>query len=256
MPLNIRHIWAISLICFATVQAQVPIVFIEGNIGAGKSTFVKILQEKLPVVISLEPCDEWQNVDGHNLLQAFYQDPKTWATTFQTYVSMTRIRRLFTQMIPGQPCHMMERSWYSDRYCFGLLSCRSGMINELQWQVYEQMWQWLITDMPLPAAFIYLRSSPELCYQRLKKRNRIEESSVPLEYLQQLHAAHDALLIAKTVCFEIAKVPVLVLDGSLNFKDDETVQADFIEVILDFLKNCGNIDLTSSNNVTSENTSK
>ena len=42
---------------------------------------------------------------------------------------------------------------------------------------------------------VYLRTNPEVVYERMKKRNRSEESHVPLEYLQQLHNLHESWLI-------------------------------------------------------------
>jgi hypothetical protein len=42
----------------------------------------------------------------------------------------------------------------------------------------------------------------------------------------------------------LKNIPVLVLDGSLNFRDDQAIQQSFIRQILDFLKINGNIDLT------------
>lgn len=43
----------------------------------------------------------------------------------------------------------------------------------------------------VPDGFIYLRAQPDLCSTRMALRNRSEESSVPLEYLQMLHDKHE-----------------------------------------------------------------
>ncbi len=59
---------------------------LEGNIGAGKSTFIKILQKNLINIYETipEPVAEWQNISGKggNLLELLYSDPKRWAYTF------------------------------------------------------------------------------------------------------------------------------------------------------------------------------
>lgn len=236
-----------------------PLIFIEGNIGAGKSTFVKILQKylsplspeelmqghraKSSVVISLEPCEQWQNVGGHNLLHAFYGDPSAWASLFQIYASMTRIRKQQAESEYAHIVHIMERSWFSDRYCFAQMLHEGAKINDLEWAVYEQMWDWYMRNSDLPRCFIYLRVPPQECYERLKARNRSEEAGVPLSYLQDLHDHHERLLIDKTIADCLRHVPVLVLDGTLNFRDDQDVQQIFIRQILDFLKIHGNIDL-------------
>lgn len=42
---------------------------------------------------------------------------------------------------------------------------------------------------------MYLRTSPEVVYERMRKRARSEESCVPLQYLQELHKLHENWLI-------------------------------------------------------------
>ncbi len=234
------------------LQTQAPIIFIEGNIGAGKSTFVKILQKYLPnLVISLEPCDEWQNVQGYNLLFEFYKDPFRWGLLFQIYASMTRIRKQQKDGACADQIQIMERSWFSDRYCFAQMLHQFGKIDDLGWAVYGQMWDWYMRNTDIPLGFIYLRVPAEICFDRLKERNRSEEAGIPLQYLQQLEEYHEKLLMKKMIDEKFINFSVLVLDGSLNFKDDVAVQRDFIRQILDFLKIHGNIDLSMENDLSS-----
>lgn len=42
---------------------------------------------------------------------------------------------------------------------------------------------------------VYLRTSPEVVYERMRKRARSEESCVPLKYLEELHKLHEEWLI-------------------------------------------------------------
>lgn len=233
-----------KIVSKSSAISKMPLVFFEGNIGAGKSTFLEILRKYFPkLVLTLEPCDEWQNVDGFNLLQAFYQDPTAWALIFQIYASMTRLRKQEQEGKFSNRIQFMERSWWTDRNCFAQMLRTSEKITALQWKIYEQMWDWYMRNSDLPIAFIYLRVEPETCLERLKIRSRSEEVGITLDYLQALHNCHESLLISKTADIHIKNIPVLVLDGSLNFKDDEQVQQDFVRQILDFLKIHGNIDL-------------
>lgn len=43
-------------------------VFIEGNIGAGKTTFLNHFKKYNDVFLYTEPVEKWRNVEGHNLL--------------------------------------------------------------------------------------------------------------------------------------------------------------------------------------------
>lgn len=44
---------------------------------------------------------------------------------------------------------------------------------------------------------VYLRTTPEVVYERIKKRARFEESNVPLKYLKDLHEAHENWLVRR-----------------------------------------------------------
>ena len=48
---------------------------VEGNIGVGKSTFLKLLAQRLDCHVVFEPHKKWQNIGtAGNLLEKFYQD--------------------------------------------------------------------------------------------------------------------------------------------------------------------------------------
>lgn len=67
---------------------------------------------------------------------------------------------------------------------------------------------------------VYLRSTPEVVYERMKARGRPEEKSVSLEYLQQLHDSHERWLMSNDEKFN--SIPVLVLDADTTL--EETIQ--------------------------------
>ena len=47
----------------------------------------------------------------------------------------------------------------------------------------------------VPDGFIYLRAAPSICMSRMIKRQRSEETSVTLDYLNGLHDKHEQWLI-------------------------------------------------------------
>lgn len=67
---------------------------VEGNIGSGKSTFLKFLSQTLPNTINVfyEPVEQWRNLNGHNLFELMYRDPSRWSFAFQTYVQLTMMQ--------------------------------------------------------------------------------------------------------------------------------------------------------------------
>lgn len=61
---------------------------------------------------------------------------------------------------------------------------------------------------------VYLRTSPEVVYHRILKRNREEERFVSLEYLRSLHEMHENWLYHKTIFS--CPAPVLILNADLD----------------------------------------
>ncbi len=70
-----------------------PLLIVEGNIGSGKSTFLKILQNQLSLDVIPEPTNKWQKIgENDNLLHLFYTYTKRWAYTFQSFAFISRIQ--------------------------------------------------------------------------------------------------------------------------------------------------------------------
>lgn len=211
---------------------------LEGNIGAGKSTFLKIIQDRLAVQVVFEPHEKWQAVGGtENLLEKFYQDTSRWAYTFQSFAFITRVLEQEEHALrnPHQ-VQVLERSVFSDRYCFAKNCYERGTMTSLEWKIYQEWFAWLVDrHMPRPHGFIYLYTDPEICYKRLTKRSRSEESSIPLEYLQQLHDKHQDWLIEKNgVAAYLKDLPVLVLNCNQEFEGNKAVQDEHMARIQAF----------------------
>jgi len=200
---------------------------VEGNIGAGKSTFLTLVQQALPhISIAQEPVNNWQQqVAGNSLLQQFYEDPHRWAYTLETYTMTCRVLDHLREQQTTTCIKLMERSIYSGHYCFAKNGYHSGVLSELEWVVYKKWFDFLIPGKcSKPKGFIYLQTDPIIAHQRMLKRSRSAESSVSFEYLQQIHSSHEDFLIhKKEVHPELHDVPVLVLDCNEEFEHNSEV---------------------------------
>ncbi len=212
---------------------------VEGNVGAGKSTFLKIIQKYLNVDIVFEPLDKWQKVGGsENLLEKFYADAPRWAYTFQTYAFVSRLVAQQEQAVSCEySTQILERSVFSDRYCFAKNCFELGMMTALEWKLYQEWFSWLVSYyVEKPAGFIYLQTNPEICYQRLQRRARPEEAVVPLEYLQKLHIKHEEWLIAKEgIASCVRDVPVLIIPCDNEFEQDRQEQEKHMQAVALFI---------------------
>ncbi len=213
---------------------------LEGNIGAGKSTFLSLIEQELPVQVVYEPHTKWQDVgDGDNLLEKFYADTPRWAYTFQSYAFITRIIEQMEKAKRNEHgIQVLERSVYSDRYCFAKNCFELGTMSALEWKLYQEWFEWLIVNYaPKPTGFIYLKTEPEVCYARLTKRAREEEVGVSLDYLKSLHEKHEAWLLDKhEIAAYLHDVPVLILDCNQEFEGDKEQMEKHRKAIVSFIQ--------------------
>lgn len=174
------------------------IITIEGNIGAGKSTFVKFLKEecenlKLSNIIFLqEPVDEWTKikVDEITILEKFYQEPDKYAFTFQMMAYISRLA-ILQKAIEENPNAIIisERCLLTDKHVFAKMLYDSNNIDPYSFQIYNLWFDHFYNKLP-KHKHIYLKSSPELIKFRINKRNRTGESNIDINYLTKCHDYH------------------------------------------------------------------
>ena len=174
---------------------------IEGNIGAGKTTFINSLvsyfeTQSITVHILEEPVAIWQSIKDINnkdILSHFYQDQKKWAFSFQMMAYISRLA-LLKNAITEYPNSVIitERSVFSDKHVFAKLLYDDNMINEIDYQIYNKWFDCFLDDIPI-LGIIYLKCSPMVANERIIKRNR-EGETIPVEYLVKCNRYHDEWL--------------------------------------------------------------
>lgn len=178
-------------------KQNVIIISIEGNIGSGKSTLISKLRKKYPFIEVTEECiNQWTNVNGVDVLNAFYEDKLKYSYAFQSLTMVTRgkqIRNLLenskTNNFPIKLI-VLERSPFSDRIFANNLK-NSGFIDEVEWQIYLQ-WHEQLSNLfcPYHFAFIYLDVDYKTCYRRICNRQRSQELNIPIQYIKDLQKEH------------------------------------------------------------------
>lgn len=187
---------------------------VEGNIAAGKTTFINEHCSALHAIISMcEPLDLWRNHNGTNLLEQFYRYPHTHAYNFQTHIQDTYNNKL--AVIPQEQAVLTERSAWAATNIFSPLLRDSCYITTQQLSTIQQR--------PLSrtlSGVVYLYTSPLAAWHRLCIRDRREERGVTLSYLERLHELHNQLLVHTNPGF-----PVCVVNASLDSASPSYKQA-------------------------------
>ena len=209
---------------------------VEGNIGSGKTTLIgelKNLKFNKPHIVVFEQVKEWADLkdnEGVDILSLFYKDKQKYSYIFQSYVLFSRLHHL-VKTIKDNPNHIIicERCHLTDLYVFAKSLYEMKDINDIEWKVYN-MWHQQLRDM-LDIKIdgcIFVNTSPEVCYNRIKKRSRTGEECIPLDYLNLLHEKHVDWLLERPKrdetknWFALKKdfmSPVLNIDGDVDIYD-------------------------------------
>jgi deoxyadenosine/deoxycytidine kinase len=214
------------------------VFLLEGNMGAGKSTFLSLIHKHLKEIeVVLEPVNVWHSDDPRNsLLSQFYKNPNRWAYTMETWTMMTRVKEHIKEQQKDNHLKIMERSVYSGHYCFAHNGYKQGFMEQPEWDAYNAWFSFLVEKhCKPPLGFIYLQTDPKICEERINIRNRSGEDGVPLEYLTQIHNQHEQFLVKKeSITQALQNVPVLVLNANEEFEHNSAVFQKHLDAIIAF----------------------
>jgi len=165
-----------------------PIFTIDGNIGCGKSTLLEYLHTHYLLPIDLEPIKKWQPY-----LSDMYYNNKG-AFEFQVRVWLDRC-----WIQPKKDSTLiMERSPYFQQNVFIPINYENTRLNEREVENLIEMYEKSKTIWN-PVGYIYLRSNPAKCIERIRLRNRASEEVIEPPYIEYLHNFHEKAYFAAVV---------------------------------------------------------
>lgn len=205
-------------------------ISLEGNIGSGKTTLFNILEKiyKDKKFIK-EPVSEWRKIKDNNdknILELFYENPKKWSFSFQICVLNTKIEKL-AKLNLLEDNIISERSILTDKNCFAKQLYEDMCIGNIDWKIYNGLIKNIDTSL-IPKAIIYLKCSPEVCFKRIKIRNRKEEVNLDLNYLKKIDKKH-------TEWISNINMPVLEIDANINYLENDIEMEKMIKKIDNFI---------------------
>lgn len=158
-----------------------PIITIDGNIGAGKTSILNYLHTNYNINVDLEPIDKWKQY-----LDNIYLEKKN----YFKFLIRIWLDRSWIQEKNKSSLVIMERSPYFIRNTFNKFTYDTELINNNENNIINELYD--KTDIIWKSNyFIYLRSSPEKCLEKIYKRGRENEMEITLEYLKNIHEYHE-----------------------------------------------------------------
>jgi deoxyadenosine/deoxycytidine kinase len=222
------------------MSKEVKIFTIEGNIGSGKSTLLENLKQEFSsdenIIFMKEPVDEWEEVkdsNGKTMLEKFYENQEKYSFAFQMMAYISRLK-LMKETIEKNPNAIIisERSLYTDKYVFAKMLYESSKIEDVNYQIYCKWFDTFVKDYPI-AGIIYVKTDPKICHDRVAKRSRVGESSIPLDYLISCDNYHDDMLDIEK---QIMSKNQLVLNGNTDVYENKYILNSWIQSIKDFIR--------------------
>lgn len=197
-------------------------VYIDGNIGAGKSTALELL-EKYGNKVFVEPINEWlpflKDMYNGNTNAFFEFQIKVWFDRCLTHESDN----------DGKYILIHERSPEFQQFAFLKTLIEEEKLTERQYtllhSMYEEVYNRYKQENKL---FIYLRAEPNVCLSRIKQRNRESEDKIDEKYIRKLHYAHEEAFEA------IKKRGNRVVSIDTSFLTREEICSAIAEILIEY----------------------
>ena len=211
------------------------IISFDGNIGSGKSTKVKDIEEyykaqgRDDIIFIQEPVDSWNSVvdeNGVTILSNYYKDQKRFAFRLQMLAYISRLSLLRDAVKKGYKYIITERCVGTDRNVFSKMLYDKGDIEHDEYTIYKKWYEEFISDVPI-GAIVYIKASPETCLERVNIRAR-EGENIPLDYLKECSKYHDEWIDSESV-------PKLVINADIDLKNNPEANLGVLQQIDAFI---------------------
>jgi len=192
-------------------------IAVAGNVGVGKSALTEMIADHTGWKAFYEAVDE------NPYLADFYSDMQTWSFHSQIFF-LTRRLRHHHQLMEWPHSVIQDRSVYEDAEIFARNLYQQGMMNQRDWDSYQELYKVLTVFLPAPDVVVYLRASIGTLQDRIRRRGREFEQDIDPHYLNRLNLLYEDWINRFTLS------PVLIVPA-----DD-----------LDFVANDAHLDLIIS----------
>jgi len=155
-------------------------IVVEGPIGVGKTTLAKKIADTYSSELLLEGAAD------NPFMSKFYENPKAAALSTQLFFLLQRARQMqdLRQEDMFSPVRIADFLMEKDRL-FAEIT-----LNDDELKLYEQVYEQLTFDVPVPDLVVYLQAPVEVLLGRIENRGIAHERLIEASYLQRLSDAY------------------------------------------------------------------
>jgi deoxyadenosine/deoxycytidine kinase len=190
-------------------------IAVDGPIGVGKTSFVRLLAKKFDAHTVLEDLD-------NPFLKEFYEDKQGAAFQAQLFFLLSRNRQLqeLAQRDLFQQVTIIDYVFPKDKI-FAYLN-----LDDSELLIYDKLYAMLEEQAPKPDLVIYLQAETRTLVERIRRRDRDYEKAVSETYIDEINKAYQYFF------FHYNQTPLLVIDTtSIDFVHQEEHLDELVEQI-------------------------
>lgn len=194
-------------------------VVIAGNIGAGKSS----LTDTLSSYFGWEAF--YEQADDNPYLSDFYEDMKRWSFNLQVFFLSNRFQQQ-REIEAREKSVIQDRSIYEDAEIFAANLHEMGLMSTRDHKNYTELFSIMTSYLKPPDLLVYLRADVPTLVNHIQTRGRDYESSIRIEYLEQLKERYEKWIDT----YDIG--PKIIIDANnIDFVNNDDHKRDVISQI-------------------------
>jgi len=152
-------------------------IVIEGNIGAGKTSFATRFSEECNARLILEQFEE------NSFLPKFYEDPERYGFPLELSFLADRYQQLKTQFSAAD---IFKSFTVADYFIFKSLIFASKNLEPLEFGLYSKLFSIVSSVVPKPDLIVYLYLNLDNLKNNILKRGRPYEQNIQFDYLDRI----------------------------------------------------------------------
>ncbi|WP_107951675.1 deoxynucleoside kinase [Lysinibacillus parviboronicapiens] len=204
----------------------VPFVTVEGPIGVGKTSLSKEIAATFNYHLLKEIVDE------NPFLNKFYEDIEEWSFQTEMFFLCNRYKQL-TDIKKFRLAN--DTPVVADYHIFKNLIFAKRTLPPTEYDKYEEIYQILTKDMPVPNMVVYLYASVDTLMKRIAQRGREFEKMISREYMEQLVADYHSFI--EHFEKKHPQIPVIRFNGDqLDFVKNPSDLQYILKIIKDTLQ--------------------
>lgn len=183
-------------------------IAVEGNIGAGKTSFCNRIADDFNCQIILESFED------NPFLQQFYQNPERYAFPVELFFMTERHKQLQQGLLEPE---LFKRGTIADYFFLKTLLFAKNNLSDEEHRLFSRIFKVLNTSFPKPDLLVYLHRSVEDLQTNIRKRGRDYEKDISADYLKKIQNTYFEFFRTEM------SMPILIIDvENADFLNDDT----------------------------------